>query len=219
VTTPAGNAATDPGTGTGGNGDNPTDPTANPTPPATTDPGASDPPKDLSKEVEKWKALSRQHEARSKENSKAATELAKIQDAQKSELQKAQDRADKAEAAQRESDALRFRLTAASQHGLSSDLVDYLGDGDQETITGRAETLVKSIETEVNKRVDTELAKYGIQRPAQGQPNGSAPTAQAAASLNLGGRPVESLRPGNTPTRQQPAASNNDLFRGLMGGQ
>ncbi len=90
-----------------------TTPAAAATPPAepasttsTATPGADDGDKDA--EIAKWRALSRQNEA-------AAKRLAAIEDAQKTELQKSNERAAAAEAraAKAESDALKL---AISQH-------------------------------------------------------------------------------------------------------
>lgn len=213
-------AGTGPATGTDGGAAGATDPNASTTAPTgnaadnATDPGTADGgEKDQAKELEKWKALARKHEQRSKENVAAATEWNKLQEGQKSELQKANERAEAAEQASANERAERFRLIAASKNGLSADLVEYLGGGDEAEITARAETLVKNIETEVVKRLDAELAKYGIQRDGQ---NGTAPTAAAAASLGLGRRPVESLRAGSAPAQTVPA-NKNDAFRSLLG--
>jgi hypothetical protein len=49
-------------------------------------------------DAEKWRALSRKHEAQAKENADAAARLAQIEESTKSETQKAADRAAKAEA-------------------------------------------------------------------------------------------------------------------------
>lgn len=53
---------------------------------------------DLTAEVEKWKALARKSETRAKENSAAAKRLAEIEEAGKTEAEKAADRIAKAEA-------------------------------------------------------------------------------------------------------------------------
>lgn len=59
----------------------------------TTDNGA-----DLAAEVEKWKAMSRKNEARAQENADKAKRLDEIEEANKSELEKLQARAEAAEA-------------------------------------------------------------------------------------------------------------------------
>lgn len=199
---------TDPGTG-----DNPVDPTA-----ATTDGGQATgdnpvDPADLQKEIEKWKALSRKHETRAKENSTAATAYQKLQDSQKSELQLANEKLAQAEAERNSERAERYRLLAATQHGLTNDLVGYLGEGDEAEIGERAANLSKFIDAAVDDRLKAELVKYGI-NPGQA---GSATSASAAASLGLGRRPVESLRPGSQPASNNAPQSTNDMFRNMLG--
>lgn len=168
---------------------------------------------DLAKELDKWKALSRKNEQRARENAAAAKKLTDFENANKSELQKAQDEAAKYQAEAANARAEKFRLTAASSHGLSADFTDYLGAGEETEINERAETLAKTIQAQVDERLAAELAKYGIQ---PGQP-GTAPTAAGAASLSLGRRPVESLRPGSAPANNGAPSSSNDLFRGMLG--
>lgn len=69
---------------------------------------------DLAAEVEKWKSLARKHETRAKENASAASRLAEIEEASKSEAQKLAERAEKlAERAERaERDLARFEVAA-----------------------------------------------------------------------------------------------------------
>lgn len=76
-----------------------TDPTPNPTDSAPTDP-PTDPaqdPTDWKAEAERLKGEARKWETRSKENGAAAKRLAEIEESQKSDLQKALDRAEAAE--------------------------------------------------------------------------------------------------------------------------
>jgi len=168
-------------------------------------------------EAEKWKQSSRRHERTSRENSSAAAKLAQMEDANKTELQRAQERADKAERERAEERAERHRLLAAAAHGLGPDFVDYLGSGEEEDIFARAEQIAGFVNTEVNKRVNDELARMGIQR-SQGN-GGGAPTAAAAASLALGRRPAESLRPGGVPASNQANANDpNEAFRQMLQG-
>lgn len=214
-------------TGPGSGGDSTTEPTNQPQQTGGQDgggQGAGDSGtqdsggKDLQAEIAKWKALARKHEQRSRENSKAAERLAELEDANKTELQRLQERADKAERERAAERAERFRLIAASQHGLPSELATYLGDGEEDEITERAEALSKFIAGEADKRVTAELAKYGIQPNGQQTGNGGAPTAHEAARLGNGrGRPVESLRPGATPTSDNRPQDPNEYFRSLLG--
>ncbi len=105
-------------------------------PVAPVDPAPADPAKDETD----WKAEARKWEGRAKENSTAATKLAEIEEAQKTEQQKLEDRASKAEklAADNASDALRARvalekgLTAAQEKRLvGATREELLADADQ----------------------------------------------------------------------------------------
>lgn len=69
-----------------------------------TEPVTADTP-DPSAEVEKWKALSRKNEQRAKDNEAAAKRLAEIEDANRTELEKIQARAEAAEKALADRDA------------------------------------------------------------------------------------------------------------------
>lgn len=168
-------------------------------------------------EAEKWKALARKHEKQARENARAAQRLQEIEDQGKTEAQRLQERVSKAEQQAQAATAERHRLLAAATHSLGPDLVDYLGDGDEETIFSRAEALSGHINNEVNARVAAELQRYGL-RPGSQQPNG-APSAGAAASMALGNRPAESLRPGATPQSDNRRMTPNEAFRQLLGGQ
>lgn len=74
-------------------------------------------------EVQKWKALARQNEARAKANAEKAKNFDALEEAQKTELQKALDKADAAErrAGQAEDEAKRSELAAKA--GVSTILV------------------------------------------------------------------------------------------------
>ncbi len=72
-------------------------------------------------EIEKWKGLSRQHEARSKANAEAATKLAEIEESQKSEVDKANDKITQADARATLAETELIRLRVAVKHGLSDD--------------------------------------------------------------------------------------------------
>jgi hypothetical protein len=166
-----------------------------------------------------WKQQSRKHEDRAKANADAAKRLKTFEDSQKTALQLAEERAVAAEQRSAAADAERHRLLAAATHGLTPDLVDFLGMGTEAEIFGRAEVLNTQIDAAVNARLTQELAKYGIS-PAAGEPSGS-PSAGAAASLSQGRRPVTQLRSGNGPAPQSSAVNGdkNAAFRGMLGGR
>lgn len=82
-----------------------------------TDNGAAD----LTAEVEKWKSLARKHEQASKTNETAATELQRLKDSQKSEADRAAERAAQAETRLAELESRVLRRDIALEHKLSSD--------------------------------------------------------------------------------------------------
>lgn len=85
-----------------------------------------------------WKAEARKWEQRAKENLSAAKRLAEIEEASKSELQKAQERAEAAEktAARYQSEALRSRVLA--EHGITSEYADLVVGDDEDALVASA---------------------------------------------------------------------------------
>lgn len=131
---------------------------------------------DWEAETAKWKALARKHETAAKTNSEAAKRLAEIEDSQKTEQQRLNERA---QAAERELTALQSanaRLRAATVYGLPAELVDLLGDGTEEQISERAELLAAKLAA-------------------------AAPSSNPAPPQT---RPVESLKPGAAPAGGEP---------------
>ena len=93
--------------------------------------------------VDFWKAKAREQEKRAKENAAAAKRLNEIEEAQKSEAEKAAGRIkaleDEVETSKR--DALRFKV--ASKYGIGDEDVElFLTASDEETLTKQAERLV-----------------------------------------------------------------------------
>lgn len=83
--------------------------------------------------VEFWKAKAREQEKRAKDNATAATRLAEIEEANKSEADKATERLNKAEQRAAEAEAKALRREVALEHKLSkedADLLDALTDED-----------------------------------------------------------------------------------------
>jgi hypothetical protein len=84
-----------------------------------------------SETVDFWKQKAREQEKRAKENAEAAKRLAEIEDAQKSEAQKAADKVAQAEQRAIEAEARALRREIAIEHKLSKDdseLLDSLTD-------------------------------------------------------------------------------------------
>lgn len=93
----------------------------------------------LQTELEKWKALSRKNEARAKENAEKAGLYDEASEKNKSELQKAIERAEKAEARAAQAEKVNVKSRVAAQKGIDPDL---LPDGDEDTLTQIADRLI-----------------------------------------------------------------------------
>jgi hypothetical protein len=190
-------SAAESGTGdTGEAGDVQTDPSTE-----TGDTGqeAQPSPEDLAKERDRWKGLAQRYEKTSRENSAAAKKLRDIEEASKTDLQKAQDRQAELE---RERDAALFsqsRMMAAAAHDLSPELIDFLGDGTAEEINARAETLAGIIKTSAEKLASNMGPGSQLVQPPASR------------------RPVESMRPGAAPAGTG-AGTPDQMFRSLLNG-
>jgi hypothetical protein len=129
--------------------------------------------------VDFWKAKAREQEKRAKENATAAKRLAEIEQAQKSEAEKAADRIksleDEVNASKR--DALRFKV--ASKYGIGDEDTDlFLTASDEETLNKQAERLVG--------RQD-ERKKQGNRVPAEGTNPTAKPDEMREFARNLFG--------------------------------
>lgn len=93
----------------------------------------------LRSELEKWKSMSRKNEARAKENAEKAGLYDEASEKNKSELQKAIERAEKAEARAAQAEKANVKSRVAAQKGIDPDL---LPDGDEDTITQIADRLI-----------------------------------------------------------------------------
>jgi hypothetical protein len=160
-------------------------------------------PDELKKEADKWRKLAQRHEKAARTNAADARQWREQQDANKSELQKAQEAL---AAAEQERNALatqQNRMLAASDHDLSPDLIEFLGDGTAEEIGDRAATLSRLIEEEVVRRVDM--------RSKQATGNGR-PTPRSQA-------PVGTMRSGSSPSTGANLMGPDQLFRQLIQGE
>ncbi|MFD1277456.1 hypothetical protein [Streptomyces kaempferi] len=154
---------------------------------------------DWESEATKWKALSRQHENKhlgalgfkSKDEidqlRQAAQKYQEFEDAQKSELQRANERATSVEQQLSELRSTNARLMAAATHNIPPDLIDLLGSGSDEEINARAEALAERLKV-------------------------AAPS--PAATQN---RPVESLTPGAATASGSAEATPDQWIRRMAG--
>jgi hypothetical protein len=158
-------------------------------------------PEALAAELDRIKKESRKWEGRAKANSEAASKLQEIENANKTELEKAQQAA--ADAAQQRDAALatHARVMAAAAHNLPVELIDHLGSGTEEEINERAEAIAKAIDERANA-----IAEQLVANAAAGR-NG----------MPMGARPVESLRPGSAPASGGTPQTPDQWFRKLLG--
>jgi hypothetical protein len=149
----------------------------------------------LTAERDKWKGLSRKNETRARENASAAARVAELEQANMTELQKAQAAAQAATQRAVEAERLHHRTLAAARFELHPDLIPYLAGDNEAAITESAETLARVI----NERV------AAAQQTAQQQ----APAGNGLSQR----RPVEALRPGAAPAGSTAPQDKNVLFR------
>jgi membrane protein involved in colicin uptake len=141
-----------------------------PTPdaPATDADGTDTPQPKPTETVDYWKQRSRENEKQAKANAEAARRLAEIEEANKSEAQKAADRlaAAEKEAADARSEAMRLRI--ASKFGIGDEDADlFLTGTDEATLTRQAERLAGR---------EAERKKNGNHVPREGNNTSTAPS-------------------------------------------
>jgi hypothetical protein len=106
---------------------------------------AGDEGKDFKAEAEKWKALARKHEAQAKSNAEAAKKVQEMEEATKSDIERAMAATTAAEtrAAAAEAKALRFEVALAKQ--VPPKLMKFLTGTTQEEIEASAAELLEAI--------------------------------------------------------------------------
>lgn len=151
------------------------------------DGGGDDPAKELArlqKQIASLKKHSRTWEGRAKENSAAAAKLAELEDAQKTELQRATEGKTTAEQEATKWQSLYHRTLACAQYDIPLTLIDQIHGTTEDEISASAEGLAAAI----NERAAAMAA-------AQVKANGTQQYQQQGGQY----RPVESLRPGALP--------------------
>lgn len=166
---------------------------------------------DQSEELARWKELARKHEKRAKENAAAAARLKTIDQANMSELEKAQAAQREAERERDEARDTHARMMAAATHDLPVDLIDFLGTGTEEEIGERAEMIASVIE-ETAQAIAEQMIKDQI---AAGKLIDNSAGRNGGQQLPAA-RPVESLRAGSAPIGQAPT-TQEQWFRQLLG--
>lgn len=99
---------------------------------------------DYKAETAKWKALARKHENQAKANADAARRLKEAEDADKSELQKATDRAQSAERERDETRGQLLRLEIAAEKGLTPAQAKRLIGATREELEADADELLEA---------------------------------------------------------------------------
>lgn len=158
-------------------------------------------PEELQRQSEHWKAEARKWEDRAKTNNKAAAKLKEIEDANKSELELAQQALAEANTERDKAVGQHNRVMAAAAFDLPVDLVDDLGSGTAEEISARAERFSTIIQNRAQQIAEEMMTRNGYPVSAGGS------------------RPMESLRPGSAPAGGGTPTTTDDWFRTmLMGG-
>lgn len=163
---------------------------APPVPPAPAQPAGSAKPEEVTDwetEATKWKSLARRHEGKhldalgfkSKDEidqlRQAAQKYAEFEDAQKSEIQKANERAQTVEQQLADERAQNARLLAAATHNIPPELIELLGSGTAEEIGARAEVLAERLKV-------PPMSAPASQRPVESLTPGAAPASAVATS-------------------------------------
>lgn len=100
---------------------------------------------DYRAEADKWKALSRKHEAQSKQNAKAAARLKELEDANKSDLEKAQAASQESDRRAQAAEAKAERYEVALEKNVPSNLMKFLTGETREEIEASADELLEAL--------------------------------------------------------------------------
>jgi hypothetical protein len=129
---------------------------------------------DHAAEAEKWKSLARKHEKQAKENVDAAKKLQEIEDANKSETQKLQDKAAESDKRAAEAEARALRLEVASEKGLTAKQASRLVGTTKEELEADADELLESFGGKDDKKDDTSTSR----RPKERLKSGATPSSE-----------------------------------------
>jgi len=118
---------------------------------AEEDAGDGDDDKDYKKEAEKWKAMSRKHEADAKKNAVAAKQLAEIEESKKSEIEKLTDAGKAADQRATAAEAKALRYEIAAEKSVPKKLLKFLAGGTREEIEASADELLEAIKPDTGE--------------------------------------------------------------------
>jgi hypothetical protein len=161
----------------------------------------SDQPEVLKQQIEHWKQMARKHEGRAKENATAAAKLKKIEDANKTELERALEAQKAAEEERDKAWGQHHRVMADATHDLPVELIDLLGSGTEEQISERAQVFAQAIDARAQQIAEKMVADQngGGWQPGTGSV-----------------RPVESMRPGSAPAQGGTPQTPDEWFRAVV---
>jgi hypothetical protein len=100
----------------------------------------------LQRDVEKWKSLARKHEGNAKSNSDAARRLAEIEDSQKTEQQRLNDKLAAAEVQLAQYRTREVRTAAAAEAGLSPEFHEFITEVEPEAALEQARRLAARLQ-------------------------------------------------------------------------
>ncbi len=159
---------------------------------------------DLEAQLQAAQADLRKVQQQARINAKKAAQWDRQEDANKSELQRAEEARQAAEGERDAAIASHNRVIAAATHDLPVELIEELGTGTEEEIDQRAELFAKVI---------NDRAKVLAEEIARDQGNGNGGSPGTAGST----RPVESMRPGASPASGSAPRNNDEWFREMLG--
>jgi hypothetical protein len=140
-----------------------------PTDETTTTDEAEQPDKDWKAEADKWKALARKHEAQAKSNAAAAQRVKELEDADKTESQKAIDRAAAAEKRAADAEAKALRLEIAAEKGLTPSQAKRLMGANREELEADADELMSAFKPADPKTDDARRPKEKLRPGASSE--------------------------------------------------
>ena len=140
---------------------------------------------DLAAEVEKWKALSKKHEGRSKEGLAAIEELAQLKEKDKTELQKATDRVAELEKELAQERTERMREAVGRRKSLTDTQVRRLQGTTEEELEADADELMAAFKPPDPPDDDADPSRQG-----NGRRQGT-PTPRLKPGAVQGAEPVE----------------------------
>lgn len=100
---------------------------------------------DLQAEVDKWKAMARKHEGQAKQNAAAAKRLAELEDASKSDVERATAAATAAEKRAEAAELKASRYEVALDKGVPAKLMKFLTGSSVEEIEASADELLEAV--------------------------------------------------------------------------